>query len=140
MKLHPTSQRRRAFTLVEIMIVCAIVGILSSMALFAISRVKERTTQTLIANNLRQLYQAKEFYYSESGESDPIWSRELAAKGYLKQSTYDRIYASNGVDSQKGWTYSHLLFANSPAQAYRGRKPATGAPGSEDIINYPSSR
>ena len=135
---------RRAFTLVEIMIVVLVVGILSTLTVATIGRIKEKTIKAALQNNLRQIYQAKEFYFAEKGASGAtIWVNTLVKEGYLKQSFYDRVFSNShqGMEFQAGWHYSFTIAADGGAQAYRGstsNKPSLGAPASEDIIYYPA--
>ncbi|MCX6401006.1 MAG: type II secretion system protein, partial [Propionibacteriales bacterium] len=65
------------FTLIEIMIVVSIVTILSTLAMIVIGRVQDRAARSLIENNLRQLYQAKEYYFTETGDADSVKFVEL---------------------------------------------------------------
>ncbi len=60
--------RSSGFTLVEIMIVVAVIGLLAAMALPAFQRVRERSVATRIANDLRQYAAAFERYSLENGE------------------------------------------------------------------------
>ncbi len=60
-------QRTTAFTLVEIMIVVVIIGLLAAMAIPAFSRVREKSRNTTLANDLRAFAQAFETYALENG-------------------------------------------------------------------------
>lgn len=65
--MNPPTSRARGFTLVEIMAVVAIVGLLSSIAVPALMRVKRKSEDTLALNTIRQFYDAKELYFTEDG-------------------------------------------------------------------------
>lgn len=54
---HPV--RRSAFTLVEIMIVVAIVGLLAAIAIYNFNRARVTSMKNGCLNNLRQISQAK---------------------------------------------------------------------------------
>jgi prepilin-type N-terminal cleavage/methylation domain-containing protein len=79
--------RARGFTLVEIMIVVAIVGLLSAIAVPSFLHVKRKTQDTLVMNALRQLYDAKELYFFDEGSGKTGASFSTLEKaGYLSQS------------------------------------------------------
>jgi prepilin-type N-terminal cleavage/methylation domain-containing protein len=131
-------QSRQAFTLVEIMVVVLIVGILSAVAIAVVSRVKTRTVDSLIRSNLRQLYQAQEFFYSEGSRTDRISSfHTLGNEGYLTKSMVVHLKDGHTMEANAGWHYFMLLRAGQPVAAYKG--PAVmghGIPTGE-IIYYP---
>ncbi len=81
------SSRPRGFTLVEIMTVVVIVGILSSLAVPALMRVKHKSEDTLALNTIRQLYDAKEIYFTEDGAGNS-WVNvpKLVKAGYVSHS------------------------------------------------------
>ena len=65
--MKPTHPRRGGFTLVEIMIVVAIVGLLAAMAMPSFVRARENSRQKTCVNNLRQLDGAKDQAALEQG-------------------------------------------------------------------------
>jgi prepilin-type N-terminal cleavage/methylation domain-containing protein len=66
LKRHVTA-RVRGFTLVELMIVVAIIAILATMALAAIDRIKERSAVSRTCNDLRQMATAFEHFAMVNG-------------------------------------------------------------------------
>lgn len=62
------------FTLVEMLVVIAIVGILASMVLSSLARAKERGVETQCINNLRQIGTASRIYRMDNGDRYSVLS------------------------------------------------------------------
>jgi prepilin-type N-terminal cleavage/methylation domain-containing protein len=131
--------RADGFTLVEILIVVAVVGLLSLLAVVAISHIKARAAQSLIQNNLRQLYQAKVYYYTETGTAAPVSVNELAKQGYVKASTRDSLLNTHSFEANAGWHYVTTVVPDEPTTAYRGTTVPTSASSADDVIYYPGA-
>jgi prepilin-type N-terminal cleavage/methylation domain-containing protein len=69
MGMRSQINRQYGFTLVEIMIVCAIIGLLAAIAIpnYATARIK--TQRTVCINNLRQIDSAKQEWALEMGKT-----------------------------------------------------------------------
>jgi prepilin-type N-terminal cleavage/methylation domain-containing protein len=63
--------KRRAFTLIELMIVVAIIGVLSAVAIPAFMRYIRRSKTTEATMNLRKLFDSSIAYYNAQPKSDP---------------------------------------------------------------------
>jgi len=126
--------RRHGFTLVEIMIVVTIVGILSTMAIAGIHKVKQATNRAIVMNNLRQIYQAKEMYIS-SGEADPrgYTVQDMHDNGYLSDTLWVACYESPAVH---GYSYQGASF-NSGESVWAAPTSDGGATVG-DYIYYPA--
>lgn len=64
-------QNRQGFTLVEIMIVVAIIGLLAALGLPAFAKARSGSAQNICRNNLRQMEGAKQIAAAEQG-----WTEE----------------------------------------------------------------
>ena len=83
------SQKKRAFTLVEIMIVVAILGILVAIAVPNFYRARELSRMRACQENLNKIDGAKEQYALEAnlGPGDPITFADLVGQTLYLRST-----------------------------------------------------
>jgi prepilin-type N-terminal cleavage/methylation domain-containing protein len=138
MKTSPSSSRQGAFTLIEIMTVVLVVGILSALAMVVVVRIKDRALRSSIQNNLRQLFQAKAYYFAETGSIQPVTVTELQKQGYLKSSTRDTLLNTHSFEANAGWHYLTTVVPDQPTTAYHGAVPPSSAPAAADVIYYPA--
>lgn len=110
-------RHRKGFTLLEIMIVVTIVSLLSWLALFVIGRIKDKAVHSLLQNNLRQLYQAKEFYYAQTGDIKPVLVMELIKQDYLRKSVFESLYQHHSLETKMGWLYTGSFAVGEPVFA-----------------------
>jgi len=87
---------KMAFTLVEIMIVLAIIMLLASIAIPSYIRARKRTQATRILGDLRLLDDAVEHYAIENNKGSGTNPTFADLKNYLKTGTY--LYSGSGVD------------------------------------------
>lgn len=88
MPLHNTSKTRKAFTLVEIMIVVLIIGILLAIAVPNFIKARDSSRAKTCVANLKQIESAKEQWAMENkkGASDTPTSTDLAGStAYMKK-------------------------------------------------------
>ena len=81
-------KRKMGFTLVEIMIVVAIIGLLAAIAIPSFMKARESSQQNSCKENLRQIEGAKESWAMKTGhnQGDPIVTLEVT--GYLKDQVF----------------------------------------------------
>jgi type II secretion system protein G len=103
--------RKQGFTLVEIMIVVAIIGLLAAIAIPNFVRARESAQLNSIANNLRIMEGAKEQWALENKKSttDTVGLTDLTT--YLKNSTTP---ASVAAETYTVTTVSSLVTATGP--------------------------
>jgi len=91
--------RRAGFTLVEIMVVVVIIGLLAAMAISAIGRIRERSENATIANDLRTFSAAFEQYALETGGWPPDTATGVVPPGMdgrIKAGDWARSIPGNG--------------------------------------------
>jgi len=71
MSVIPSRSRPPAFTLVEMLVVMAILGILAGLLLTALAGAKRKATQAQCLNNLKQLGTGMKIYVDENGDAFP---------------------------------------------------------------------
>jgi prepilin-type N-terminal cleavage/methylation domain-containing protein len=96
MQPHVPSAHSRAFTLIEIMIVVAIIALLAAIAVPNFLRARKRAQATRILDDLRLIDGALDLYATEysKGAGDPVAWIDL--QPYLKKNIL--LYNSQGYD------------------------------------------
>jgi len=100
--LNKLQKRRSGFTLVEIMIVVAIIALLAAIAVPNFLRARKRTQATKMLEELRAIDQAIDQYAIDTNKaagSDVSWDD---IHNYVKKGT--RLYSCTGLDPF-GWSY-----------------------------------
>jgi prepilin-type N-terminal cleavage/methylation domain-containing protein len=93
---HPLKQfNRRGFTLVEIMIVVAIIALLASIAVPNFLRARKRSQATKIMEDLRQLDNANDQYAIENNKTSGMNPTFADLRTYLKTGT---VLYNTGAD------------------------------------------
>ena len=95
MNLASYSSKRRGFTLVEIMIVVAIIALLASIAVPNFQRARKRSQATRILEDLRVLDNATDMYAIENNKTTGANPNFTDLKVYLKTGT---VLYSTGTD------------------------------------------
>jgi len=89
-------QRERGFTLLEMIIVVAMIGILASIAMPALKDMPRRAKESVLKTNLRTLREVIDQYYGDKGHY-PVSLDELVTSKYLRQVPFDPFTKSGAT-------------------------------------------
>jgi prepilin-type N-terminal cleavage/methylation domain-containing protein len=90
-----------AFTLVELLVTIAIIGILAALILPALSRAKESARTTFCQGNLHQIGLALQIYVGENRNRMPTMSDVGLGTNFLTNATAINVVLSNQLGSWK---------------------------------------
>lgn len=88
-----TARGERGFTLLELIIVIAIIGILATIAMPALKDMPRRANEAVLKTNLRTIRDLIDQYYGDQGHY-PESLDVLVEKGYSRQVPYDPMTKS----------------------------------------------
>jgi general secretion pathway protein G len=91
--VHPHN-REHGFTLLELIVVVAIIGILATIAMPALKNIPTRTRETVLKTNLRTLRDVIDQHYGDKGRY-PTSLEALVEEGYIRKIPIDPITKSN---------------------------------------------
>jgi prepilin-type N-terminal cleavage/methylation domain-containing protein len=108
-------QRKAGFTLVEIMIVVAIIGLLAAIAIPSFMRARTTSQKNACIENLRQIGGAKEQWAMESNKNTGDSFDTTSVASYLKNNVLPKCPA-NGV-------YTYNVVGSDPSCTITGHGP-----------------
>ncbi|HYG62838.1 MAG TPA: prepilin-type N-terminal cleavage/methylation domain-containing protein [Thermoanaerobaculia bacterium] len=119
-------RRESGFTLLELIIVVAIIGILATVAMPALKDVPRRSSEAVLKNNLRTLRDVIDQHYGDKGKY-PTSLEALVEGGYLRKIPEDPITKRSDT-----WqlVYEEIDPDNPPAES---EESEDGQPGIVDI-------
>lgn len=130
---------KKAFTLIELLVVIAIIGLLSTMAVVALSGARKKSRDAKRVSDIKQIQTALELYYFDLGaypteataitlgdsDHDTLSSTSGFADTAAGTTYMGKVPADPGVDS--GYAYSYLSADGSSYTITFGLTGATGS-------------
>jgi prepilin-type processing-associated H-X9-DG protein/prepilin-type N-terminal cleavage/methylation domain-containing protein len=138
----------RAFTLIEMLVVIAIIGVLAGLILPVLVSARESSRGTACMNNLRQLYMAMDMYCTHSGEyylssARDLWTTNLERWHGRKDAIINPATGQQQLDSsgnpQWSLNFDPTLGKLAPYLGITAPQPLTDSSGNplEDALGNP---
>jgi type II secretion system protein G len=120
------ANHRRAFTLIELLIVVVIIGILAAIAIPKFANTKDRANVTAMKSDLRNLATAMESYFNDNGN---YYAPNLAALATAFRATTG-VTVTLGTVGQSNWsaTAAHVASSKTCAISVGGSSTNEGVP------------
>src|SRR5690242_9185523 len=102
--------RRKGFTLVELLIVMAIIAVLIALTVPAVMKAREVANRTTCSNNLRQLGIACWSHHQQLGHFPTAGTSDYCAPSYI--STTGASMPLTGWKQDAGWAFQLLPYVD----------------------------
>jgi general secretion pathway protein G len=121
---YPPPQRQRGFTLLELIVVMAIIGILATIAMPALKDMPRRANEAVLKTDLRTLRDCIDQYYGDKGRY-PESLEALVQGGYLRKVPTDPI-------TKRSDTWVLVPEENSPDPSQQQPSPPSDSASGDD--------
>lgn len=123
---HARTSREAGFTLLEMIVVVALIGILAAIAMPSLKPVPQKTKESVLKTNLRTIRDALDQHYADKGHY-PATLEALEEEGYVREVPRDPFTKSSDT-----WVleYEERSFDDFPAET---DLPEDGEPGIFDV-------
>ena len=98
---YVSHQHKTSFTLVELLIVVAIISIMAAMLLPALQEAREQARRAICRNNLKQIYLGIAMYAEDFDGFFPAWDKEGDPPSIYTQINHPSHYKRNGTPDIK---------------------------------------
>jgi prepilin-type N-terminal cleavage/methylation domain-containing protein len=95
--LRPCNEKRRGFTLVELLIVICIIGVIATIAIPILLSSRDRAVDVKAQNSLRAVISAECAFYAEFGYYGDFTQLDASAGGIYTQQYLDDRFAANSL-------------------------------------------
>lgn len=126
-----TKKKSKGFTLTEIMVVIAIIGILVGIVVVALPKIRQSAKDARITSDLLQLQNLAENIYLDEGNYDnldPVLSPEIAAIGNDISTQGSSLIIEKASPAYKYCAYANLVSGSYFCVDYMGNMAETATP------------
>ncbi|MFY9413707.1 MAG: type II secretion system protein, partial [Tepidanaerobacteraceae bacterium] len=90
--LHKRTKGEKGFTLIELIVVIAVLGVLATLIIPRVVGVKSKAETAAMEANEKIIRNSLERYYLDNDEAYPVELDDLVEEGYLDEIPYDYVY------------------------------------------------